>query len=259
LLSATRSVAKRPGVAALVDGAGWSERLIVDSPPRRGGAGPGQVRLGLRCPRLGLRRVRRLVLDDLVGHAAALSSSVTTSIPCGPVVASVLTSHLNLLTGPARILRPSSDRPSPDRQRRAYGHQLRQRQDLLVAHADAAMGDAAGDQLRLVGAVDADEPAAGPIALVLGARTGPEGQRPVRRPGETRESVAHVEAPARRRPPRLPDADARAEDDAASLRQGGDEVLEVDDQVRVDGAVSAERRAWEPAGAPRWARRQGRP
>jgi hypothetical protein len=53
---------------------------------------------------------------------------------------------------------------SDDLDRGADGHQLRQSADLVVGHTDAAVGGTAGDELRLVGAVDADDSAPRPVS-----------------------------------------------------------------------------------------------
>ena len=88
-----------------------------------------------------------------------------------------------------------------------------------LRHAHAAVRDLARDQPRLVGPVDADDPAARPVGERGGGRAGDERQRPVDRVLVARELRADVELPLRRRPLRLPDADRRAEDLLALLDQ----------------------------------------
>src|SRR5205814_9547632 len=57
--------------------------------------------------------------------------------------------------------RPSADRSVVDVQRRPARDEPVQARDLLVAQADAAVRRAAGDEARLVGAVQADDAAPG--------------------------------------------------------------------------------------------------
>ena len=73
------------------------------------------------------------------------------------------------------------------------------RDDVGVAQADAAVRDAAGDQLRLVGAVDADEAAGRPVRQHRGAGARAERDRAVERARVARQHDADVELPGGRR------------------------------------------------------------
>src|SRR5207249_3880608 len=85
-------------------------------------------------------------------------------------------------------------------------------QDRRVSHPNAAVGDATGQDLRLIRPVNADEPAAGPVGEDRRTSVQAEGARPVCRHGVTLKLLADVEIAPRGGPPRLPDADHRAED-----------------------------------------------
>ena len=76
-----------------------------------------------------------------------------------------------------------------------------------VRQADAAVGDATGQDLGLVGAVDPDEAAAGPVRERRRAGRRAERERAVDRVVEAAEPVADDEPSPRSRP--LPPADAR--------------------------------------------------
>src|SRR5215210_3151222 len=62
-----------------------------------------------------------------------------------------------------------------------YGHLAAEAENFGVPHPDAAVGDAAGDQVWLVGAVYADEAAAWPVGQHGRAGARSEGQWPVYR------------------------------------------------------------------------------
>src|SRR4051812_27714445 len=111
-------------------------------------------------------------------------------------------------------------RASGDGDRRADFDQLVQLQDVGVLHPHAAVRDATGDQPWLVGAVDADDAAAGPVGQRVRRRAGDEGQRPVGRVLVARELRAHIELALRRRPLLLADPDIGAEDALAVLDDG---------------------------------------
>ena len=86
-----------------------------------------------------------------------------------------------------------------DRQRRADRQLAREPDDVRVAQPDAAVRDRARDQVRAVGAVDADVAAAGPVGQRRRARAGAERDRAVERAAVAREPVADDELAARRR------------------------------------------------------------
>ncbi len=65
--------------------------------------------------------------------------------------------------GAARPRGPDARRLA-DQERRSERQPVDQERDVAVAHPDAAVGGAAGDQPGLVGAVDAHHAAAGPVA-----------------------------------------------------------------------------------------------
>src|SRR5688572_8760280 len=76
----------------------------------------------------------------------------------------------------ATVARPTARLEDPHR--RADRQQAPQPRHVAVVEPDAAVRRAAGDPLRLVGPVDADDPAAGPVAE-HGIGPGAEGVRPV--------------------------------------------------------------------------------
>src|SRR5207248_721761 len=63
----------------------------------------------------------------------------------------------------AQLPRDEPTRVSANRERRADRHEPSQREDGRVAHPDAPVRDASGENLRLVGAMDADVAAARPV------------------------------------------------------------------------------------------------
>ena len=102
-------------------------------------------------------------------------------------------------------------------------------------HADAAVGRMSGDQPRLVGAVDADDSAAGPIGLDVRQRRGAERHRPVDAADrEPAEPIADVELPVRGGRARLAGAHVRKEDDLAVAIQGERRLLGRNDEVGMD-------------------------
>ena len=112
---------------------------------------------------------------------------------------------------------------------------LASRDDLPVRHAHAAVRRAAGDQLRLVGAVDAHDAAARPVGQRV--RVGRRAERPRtvdRAPAQVPEPLAHPELPLRRDRAGRADADPRAPHLLAALAQRGGERSPVDRQVRLD-------------------------
>src|SRR2546428_169398 len=102
--------------------------------------------------------------------------------------------------------------PLEDGQRRAERKDLRQPQDVAVEHPDAAVRDAAREELREARPVDADEATPGPVRQYRRAGARAEGDRPVEGIAEPEQHLAHVELAVRRRPVRLADADPRDED-----------------------------------------------
>src|SRR4029453_2596603 len=106
----------------------------------------------------------------------------------------------------------TSDVELPDADRRAERHQLEEPQERRVPHPDAAVRDAAGQDLGLVRPVNPDEAAAGPVGQARGFRVQPE--RPWAVPPRVipGELLGHVQLSARRRPLGLPDADPRRKD-----------------------------------------------
>ena len=87
------------------------------------------------------------------------------------------------------------------------GSSAREPDDVRVAQPDAAVRDRARDQVRPVGAVDADVPAARPVGQRLRARAGPQRDRPVERALVAGQPVADDELPARSRGVGRADAD----------------------------------------------------
>ena len=139
-------------------------------------------------------------------------------------------------------------RASEDCDRRAQRHQARQPSDGGIRHAHAAVGHPAGEDLRLVRAVNPDEAAAGPVGQHRRARVRSEGERAVDGVGEPGDPLSDVELARRRRPVGLAHADPCPEDRPALLVERRREQLAVDHEVRPDLVVRAERRARDPAG-----------
>src|ERR1043166_782412 len=81
---------------------------------------------------------------------------------------------------------------SPDRQWCPYGHHTAEPDDVRVPQADTPMGDPTRDEVRLVRAVDADEPTVRPIGENSGAGARPERDRPVERVPEPAQAIAYV-------------------------------------------------------------------
>ena len=140
--------------------------------------------------------------------------------------------------GSARAASASSPRArrrvSSDRHRRADRHQPREPDDVGVAQADAAVRDAAGDQLGLVGAVDADEAAGRPVGQHGRAGARPERDRAVERAARSGTARrGRRTAPAGVGRAGGADGDRRAEDGSPSRSQRRPQALAVDDEVRV--------------------------
>src|SRR5215218_880824 len=134
---------------------------------------------------------------------------------------SLLSSRLRLLSDPDG---------RPDR------HQFRQLADVPVRHADAAVRWAARDELGLVRAVDSHDAAARPVGQLVRVSRRAERPRAVdRAAAEVREPLADPEAAARRRRPRLPDADARRPDPTPALAQRRLQQPAIDREMRADG------------------------
>src|SRR3954470_23030514 len=119
--------------------------------------------------------------DRAVSDPAAMSPPSAAAVAPAPPATKMF---LRVITMPG----------SPDRHRRPDGHEAGQPPDVRVAHPDAPVGDAAGDELRPVGAVDADVAARRPVGEIGRARARAERDRPVRLAAVRREAVAHVEA-----------------------------------------------------------------
>src|SRR4051794_3763250 len=96
-----------------------------------------------------------------------------------------------------------------DVDRRAALGEPVQPQDVAVAQADAAVRGPAGDQARLVRAVQADNAAARPVRQRRGVRARADRPRPVERHAADVELLADVEVPGRGDRPALADPDAR--------------------------------------------------
>src|SRR4051812_46971820 len=96
---------------------------------------------------------------------------------------------------------------SANREWRPYLHQPRQSHDVVVLHANAAVGDAAGEQAGGVCAVDPDIASARPVSEDARASTRFECDRAVERVVEVGELAADIELSAGCRPVGLPDAD----------------------------------------------------
>ncbi len=99
-----------------------------------------------------------------------------------------------------------------DEHRSADGHQAGELENLGVTQSYTAVRDVAGDQVRLVGAVDAD------VAP----------RRPIGQP------VADVELPARSGIGGTPNPDRSAEDCAVAAKQGQRQGSAIDDDAGVD-------------------------
>src|SRR3954470_15124789 len=97
------------------------------------------------------------------------------------------------------------------------------------------------ENLRRVGPVDTDEPAARPIREDARARVGPEGDGAIHRAAKGRHPNANVKAAARSWPPRLADADRGAEDDPAFAEKRRRQPVPVDHEPRVNEDVATER------------------
>ena len=82
---------------------------------------------------------------------------------------------------------------SPDYHRRADGHQLGQPQYVGVAHPNATVGDCSRNQAWLIGPVDADVAAGGPVRERCRTCAGPKRDRTVGRAAVARQDVANVE------------------------------------------------------------------
>ena len=106
----------------------------------------------------------------------------------------------------------------------------------------------AGDQPGLVGPVDADVAAGGPVGQRGRLRARPEGDRPVERAGVAREAVADVEGAGRSGGRGAPDPDRGPEHGAPVAQQRQGQPRAIDDQPRVHLLVAAERRARQPPG-----------
>src|SRR5215211_9511340 len=106
-------------------------------------------------------------------------------------------SQVRILPGASRSR--SRTTVSDDRYGRPDGHQPREVEDVLVPQADTAVGDTSGQQLRVVGPVDPDEAAAGPIGEHGRTAARPERDRAVEGVVEVRQLVADVEVATRRR------------------------------------------------------------
>ena len=112
------------------------------------------------------------------------------------------------------------------------------------------MGGPAGDQVGLVGAVDADDAAPGPAGEAgVGAgakRLGPVGPARVR----DRDPLADPEAACRRGGARLPDSDRGPPYSPAGVVEGGAEVPAVHDQASPNEMQGAKRGIRDPSRPP---------
>ena len=135
--------------------------------------------------------------------------------------------------------------------------ELGQLDDFRVGHADAAVGRMSGDQPRLVGAVDADDSAAGPIGLDVRQRRGAERHRPVDAADrEPAEPIADVELSVRGGRARLAGAHVRKEDDLAVEIQGERGLLGRNHEVGMDRLGRSKRPLGDPADLPGGPQRQ---
>src|SRR6478609_1638770 len=146
----------------------------------------------------------------------------------------------------AASVRQMTERGSSDRHRGPDRHEAGQAPDVRVAHPDAAVRDAAGDELRLVGAVDADVAAGRPLGEVRRTRAGAERDRPVRLAAVRREAVAHVEAAGGGGGPGTPDAHRGAQGHLVAAHERRRARVEVDVEMRADRRDPAQRGAWDP-------------
>ena len=117
-----------------------------------------------------------------------------------------------------------------------------------VAQADAAVRDAARDELGLAGPVDPDVAAGRPVGQRRGLRAGAEGDGSVEGAGEAPQAIADVEVAGRSGGGGAPDPDRGAEHGAAVAQQGQGQAGAIDDQPRVDLRVAGECRARQPSG-----------
>ena len=124
--------------------------------------------------------------------------------------------------------------------------------DVGVPQSHAAVGRAARDQPGLVGAVDADDAAAGPLRQAR-VRARADRPRPVERvAAQVVDLLADVEAPERRRRPRRADADARAPDHPAVAPQDGAQAPAVDLQRGADACATRRAGGAGPSPSCRW-------
>ena len=119
------------------------------------------------------------------------------------------------------------------------------------------MRDPTGDEFGLVGPVDPDVPARGPVGQRRGLRAGPEGDGSVDRAGVALEAVADVEVAGRGGGRGPADPDRGPEDGAPVAQQRQRQPRAIDDQPRVHLFVAAERRTRQPSRSDR-ARGQAR-
>src|SRR4026209_300525 len=139
---------------------------------------------------------------------------------------------------------------SSDRHGGADRHQPARLEDVLVTKPDAAMRDPARKKLRRVRPVDPDVSPARPIREDARTSACAEGERPVERAPVSRQHVADVELPLRRRPLWPANADGNTENRSLLTQQRGSEPFEVDDEMRVYYPVDAKCLARHPTGTP---------
>src|SRR5215207_2932744 len=136
-------------------------------------------------------------------------------------------------------------RSSPNLDRRPDRRELVELGHVRVGHADAPVARATGDQVRLVGAVDADDPAAGPVAEL---RVGGGAERVVAVRGRVLEAqlLADPEVTGRSGRGGLADADAGLEQRLALLgeRERGAPAIHAD--LRIHAVDRPERGAAHP-------------